>query len=99
MLGKKIPIYLLTDAKSIFDTVTNLSNVSEKRLMVNISSLRQSYNSGKIENIGHVLTEYNLADPLTKRMKSIVLRELMTTGKINNPINLWILHSKEAYPY
>ena len=96
MLGKKILIYLLTDSKLIFDTVTKLSNVSEKRLMVDISSLRQSYNSGEIESIGHVLTEYNLADPLTKKMKSTVLRELMATGKITYPASLWILHSNEA---
>ena len=51
MLGKKIPIYLHTDSKSIFDMVMKLSNVSEKRLMIDISSLRQSYNSGEIENI------------------------------------------------
>ena len=98
MLGTKIPLYLLTYSKSIFDTVTKLPNVSEKRLMIDMTSLRQSCNSGEIENLGHVLTEYNLADSLTKKMNSTVLRELMTTSKINRPVNLWILNSNESFP-
>eukprot|EP00171_Calliarthron_tuberculosum_P023237 IDg23237t1 len=73
ILGKKIPIFLFTDSKSIFDTITKLSSVSEKRLLIDISSLRQSYSSGEISNIGHILSEFNPADPLTKKMNSPLL--------------------------
>ena len=40
IVGKRFPVHLMTDSKSIFDTVTKLSSVSEKRLMIDISSLR-----------------------------------------------------------
>ncbi len=73
MIGKKIPVYLMTDSKSIFDTITKLSNVSEKRLTIDIASLRESYGSGEISNIGHALTKYNLSNPLTKKMNSKIL--------------------------
>ena len=56
----------MTDSKSIFDTITKLSRVAEKRLIIDISALRQSYSSSEITNIGHVLSEFNLADALTK---------------------------------
>ena len=43
--------------------------------MLLLNTERLSY--GEIENIGHVLSEYNLADPLTKKMKSDALDQLM----------------------
>ena len=63
IVGKRFPVHLMTDSKSIFDTVIKLSNVSEKRLTIDISSLRQSYATREIENIGHVLTKFNIGDP------------------------------------
>lgn len=90
--GKKFPVHLMTDSKSIFDTITKLSGVSEKRLMIDIAALRQSYSCGEITNIGHVLTRFNIADALTKKLKSSNLDELLKTGKIDHPVNLWIIH-------
>ena len=92
--GKLFPVYLLTDSKSIFDTITKLTGVSEKRLMIDIAALRQSYSRGEITNIGHVLTANNLADPLTKKTQSKVLEKLMKTGKLDHEVNLWIIHGK-----
>ena len=90
--GRKFPVHLMTDSKSIFDTITKLSGVSEKRLMIDISALRQAYSTGEISNIGHVLTKYNIADSLTKRSKCALLDELLRTGKLSHPVNLWIIH-------
>ncbi len=60
--GRKILIYLITDAKLIFDKITEHSGMNEKRLMIDITALRQSYPSGEITNFGHVSPEFNLAD-------------------------------------
>lgn len=75
--GKIISTLFLTDSKLIFDTITKLTGESEKRLMIDIATLRQSHSSGEITNIGDVLTENDLADPLTKRIESNVLEKLM----------------------
>ena len=96
--GKRFPVHLITDSKSIFDTITKLSSVSEKRLMIDISALRQSYSSGEISNIGHVSSKHNLADSLTKRSISVQLKEVLKTGKILHPINNWIIHDEEKWP-
>ncbi len=82
----------MTDSKSIFDTITKLSGVSEKRLMIDISALRQSYTKGEIANIGHVLSKFNIADGLTEKNKGNLLQMLLKTGKIDHPINIWIVH-------
>ena len=60
--------------------------------MMNIASLGETYGSGEIRNVGHVLSEYNLADPLTKKMKSNVLDDLLLTQKIHHPVHLWMIH-------
>ena len=60
--------------------------------MLNVATLRRSYSSGELESIGHVLREYNLADPLTKKMKSDALDQLMINGTITHPVNMWIIH-------
>ncbi len=82
ILGKEIPVYLITDSKSLFDTVTKLTSITEKRLLIDVSSIRQSYYSSEIRKIGHVRSECNLADPLTKRMASKTLANLLRTGKL-----------------
>ncbi len=48
---------------SIFDTITKLSSTSEKRLLIDISSTRQAYVHREIQNIAHISSEHNLADP------------------------------------
>lgn len=41
--GFRIPITLLTDAKSLFDVLSKGTSTTEKRLMIDIESTRQSY--------------------------------------------------------
>ncbi len=92
IIGKRVPVLLFTDSRSIFDTITKLSTVSEKRLLIDIACLRQAYAQGDIDNLGHVSSEYNLADPLTKKMHSKLLSTLLDTGKLEHPVNQWIVH-------
>lgn len=60
--------------------------------MVDIAALQQSYSSGEFENKYHVLSECNLADPLTKKTKSDALDPLMINSTITHPVNMWITH-------
>ncbi len=84
MLGQKIPLYLFTDSMSIFDTITKLSSTSEKRFLIDISSIRQPTSSGRYKH-GKISSEHNLADPLTKRTNSPTLTTLLETGKLRPP--------------
>lgn len=92
ILSQKIPIEIFTDSKSIFDTITKLKSITEKRLLIYLSALREAYTSGEIRNMGHILTSYNVADPLTKKMNSTIMTQLLETGKLSHPVNQWIIH-------
>ena len=92
--GHRIPVRLFTDSKSLFDTVTSLSGATEKRLLIEISALRDAFDSGEFDNIGHVSSEYNLADALTKKKKCHLMEELLATGKLQHPVNQWIVHRR-----
>ncbi len=46
ILDKKIPTVVYTYSKCLFDTITKVSSVSEKRLLINIASIREEYTSG-----------------------------------------------------
>ena len=86
----------MTDSKSIFDNITKLSCVADKRLMMDISALLQSYSSGEITNIGYLLSEFNLADGLTKKTKSKILDKVLRTGKMDHEVNLWTIHENDS---
>ncbi len=83
---------IFTDSKCLFDTITKLSTVSEKRLLIDISAIREAYSNGDLTNVAHVASEYNLADTFTKsNADTTMLRQLMQTGTLNHTVNQWIL--------
>lgn len=65
ILSKPIPVEIFIDSKSIFDTIKKLTSIMEKRLLIDLSASREAYTTGAIQNVWHILTQYNLADPLT----------------------------------
>ena len=83
---------IFTDSKSLFDTTTSLCSITEKRLLIDICALRESYSSGELYNVGHVLSENNIANPLTKKVKSLVMETLLQTGTLKHPVNQWTVH-------
>ena len=86
---------MFTDSKCLFDSMTRLTSATEKRLLIDIAALRQSYTRGELFNLGHVSSNYNLADPLTKKTRSTLLETAMMEGKLTHPVNQWIIHNAE----
>ena len=93
-MGKEVPvpIIMFKDSKYLFDTITRLTKISEKRLLIDVAALTQSYVNGELFKIGHVSSFYNLADPLTKKANSKLLEEVMLKGMLPHPVNQWLLH-------
>ena len=87
ILSSPISIEIFTDSKSIFGTITKLTSVPEKFLLMDLSALREAYVTGQIKNLEHVLSQCNVADPLTKKINSGLLEKLLRTGKLSHPIN------------
>ncbi len=83
---------VFTDSKCLFDTITKLSTVSEKRLLIDIAAIREAYTNGDLTNVAHVSSKFNLANVFTKaNADTTMLRELMKNGKIVHPIDKWIV--------
>lgn len=83
IMDKTAPAHMLRDSKCLFDTITRLSGVTEKRLLIDISAMREACSKAEMSNVGHAPSEYNLADGLAKKTRSRASEEAMETGKLS----------------
>ena len=91
ILGKKIPVRLFTDNKSLFDVISKGSRTSEKRMMLDIAAAREGFRDKVISDIGFVRSSKNLADGLTKPMNQSRLKEVLETGYLEVSPEQWII--------
>ena len=91
MLGRRIPMTMYTDSTSLFDVITKCSSTLEKRLMIDISAVRQAYEREEISDVRFVRTKDNPADAFTKVGKCEVLDKIMSSGKYILPIEQWVI--------
>ena len=89
----RIPVRLFTASKSLLDTITSLSGVTENWFLVEISALLDDFDSGELDNTGHVSSECNLDYALTNKKKCHLMKELLATGKLQHSVNQWIVHT------
>jgi hypothetical protein len=86
-----IPLTLCVDSKSLYDCLIKLGTTQEKRLMIDILCLRQSYERREITEILWIKGEKNPADAMTKEKPCDALRKLIATNKIDlDQLNGWV---------
>lgn len=90
MIKKIVPITILTDSKCLFDIITKSSTTSEKRLMIDLAAINEAYKLHEISKIGHISTQKNPANSLTKIAKSDQLLQIMNEGKIDIEVNIYV---------
>ena len=95
-LGREVPLNMYTDSKSLFDTITKRSQTSEKRLLIDLTAVREAYRRREITNVAWVRSEYNLADAMTKIVKDSILDDVLTSGKLDHPIEQWIVYEESS---
>ena len=61
IVSQRLKIEIFTDSKSLFDNITKLTTLPEKRLLFDISAIRKSYRAGDLNDVAHFSSEYNLA--------------------------------------
>ena len=82
----RLSIYAYTDCKSLYDSVhSDTQTIREKRLLIEIASLRQLLSNRDVEQISHIRTEYMLADALTKEAASKA-RDYLISVLYNNEL-------------
>ena len=92
ILRRKVNTIMFTDLKSLFDTSTKLSTVSEMRLLIEIATICDDYTNVDLSNIAHtnskVIIESTFTNPKADDSMPI---DLMHTEKLSHPISQWII--------
>ena len=84
MIPPKAPIIGMTDSRSLYDATNSCTQISDRRLRVEISAIRDSKEKGDAEIIW-TKAENQLADVLTKKGASpYSLLQAISTGRIKD---------------
>lgn len=81
---------MLTDSLSLFDVVTKATVTTEKRLMIDIQVVKDSYHRNEIEHISFIRSEYNPADALTKVRPNSILESIFSSSRLIPTVEQWI---------
>jgi hypothetical protein len=80
---KNLPLVPCTDSKSLYECLVKLGTTQEKRLMIDIMCLRQSYERREITEDLWIDGDDNPADAMTKARPCQALRKLVDTNRID----------------
>jgi hypothetical protein len=95
MLHISLSLILLTDSKSLYDCLVKMSTTVEKRLIIDMMCLRQSYERKEIVKIRWINEDSNSADAMTKSKFCNALIEFIDTNIIEMKITEWIERTTE----
>ena len=79
---QKIPLILCTDSYSLYECIVRMGTTKEKRLMIDIMALRESYERREITEIRWINGKDNPADALTKSSPNGALTRLIDTNEV-----------------
>ena len=85
-----IQIIVCTDSLSLYECLVKLGTTKEKRLMIDIMALRESYERREIYEIRWINGADNLADAFTKKGNNGSLKRFIDTNKANIRIDGWV---------
>ncbi len=80
-MGRKIPLDILVDSKTVFNTITKGATTLEKRLQIDASAIQQSHKTGEIRMMGWIPGSSNPADGLTREN---ILSEIAPIAQASN---------------
>jgi len=86
----KIPVIVCTDSLSLYECLVKLGTTKEKRLMIDIMSLRQSYERRELFEIRWIHGNDNPADAMTKSNPNNALKEFIDTNRITLRVQGWV---------
>jgi hypothetical protein len=97
ILTINLPLVLCTDSKSLYDCLVKLGTTQEKRLMIDVLCLRQSYERREIAEVKWIAGDSNPADALTKgKGASNALKQLLDTNRIKLEAVEWVERESTA---
>jgi hypothetical protein len=93
ILDRFVFLIFCIDSKSLYDCLIKLDTTQKKRFMINVMSLRQSYERRKITKMKWIHEVNNSIDSMIKNKAFSTLKTLIDINTINININEWIKRS------
>eukprot|EP00171_Calliarthron_tuberculosum_P004960 IDg4960t1 len=87
---RRLAVRIYTDSRSLYDSVTRLSSTREKRLLIDLSLLREAFEKREISDVFWIPGNQNPADAFTKQSPCAALTRLLQTNKIDINPNAWV---------
>ena len=78
----QVPVVVCTDSFSLYECLVKLGTTKEKRLMIDIMSLRQDYERQNITEIRWINGDDNPADAMTKSSPNRALENFVTNNRL-----------------
>jgi hypothetical protein len=86
----QIPVIVCSDSKSLYDCLVKLGTTNEKRLMIDIMSLRESYENREITEVRWINGKDNPADACTKHTPNSALEKLVSTNTLKIRVEAFV---------
>jgi hypothetical protein len=90
ILDRFVSLIFCIDSKSLYDCLVKFDTTQKKRFMINVISLRQSYERRKITKMKWIHEVNNSIDFMIKSKASLILKTLIDFNTINMNINEWV---------
>lgn len=85
-----VPIVICTDSFSLYECLVKLGTTKEKRLMIDIMAIRQSYERRELQEIRWIRGTDNPADAMTKAAPNKVLQSLVEKNEMRIHVEGWV---------
>jgi hypothetical protein len=85
-----IPIIVCTDSYSLYECLVKLGTTNEKRLMIDIMAIRQSYERRELQEIRWINGQDNPADAMTKSSPNRALEKFLDTNHLQVRVEGWV---------
>jgi hypothetical protein len=95
ILDRLVSLILCTDSKSLYDCLIKFDMTQKKCFMINVMSLRQSYERRKITKVKWIHEINNSIDSMIKSKAFSILKTLIDINTINMNISEWIERSAD----
>jgi hypothetical protein len=88
-----IPIVVCTDSYSLYECLVKLGTTKEKRLMIDIMAIRQSYERRELQEVRWISGLDNPADAMTKANPNKSLESFINTNELSVRVEGWVQRS------
>jgi hypothetical protein len=85
-----MPLVVCTDSKSLYNCLVKLGITYEKRLIIDVISMREAYKRREIAQVKWIASKLNLADFITKTKLTNALKTLIDINKIELSVQEWV---------